>query len=281
MNTQLITSKTDAVDLLKESLSFIPELKEKAVESQKFMEWRRNAEVSISRIFGDETRHLKEFQKISYRPSMVILDGKQSETYRRSFLWGIAKAEATLNSMISEIEKFWANDEQNHQHLNAQPRNDFPQTRPNSVFDESKFVLHKHQVFVLSPFGEPFDTIYSNHIKPTVVKIGKLYCQRADDIYDNQPVINDIWRLTNEARIVIADLTNKNPNVFYETGLAHAIGKEVILITQSMNDVPFDLKHRRCIVYGYTPPGIDKLQHELTSTITNILNRTDQSASSP
>ena len=57
---------------------------------------------------------------------------------------------------------------------------------------------------------------------------------RADDIYDNRPIIEDVWRCTNEARILIAELTGRNPNVFYETGIAHTVGKEVILITQSL-----------------------------------------------
>ena len=147
----------------------------------------------------------------------------------------------------------------------------------NSVFQEKQFTLNERLIFVLSPFGEPFDTIFTDHVKPTVEKIERLNCLRADDIYDNRPVIDDIWRFTNEARMLIAELTGKNANVFYEAGLAHAIGKEVILIAQSMNDVPFDLKHRRCIVYEYTPKGIDKLQHDLTYTITSILDRTDTS----
>ncbi len=145
----------------------------------------------------------------------------------------------------------------------------------NSVFQERQFTLNERLVFVLSPFGEPFDTIFSDHIRPTVEQIENLDCLRADNIYDNRPVIDDIWRLTNEARMLIAELTGKNANVFYEAGLAHAIGKEVILIAQSMDDVPFDLKHRRCIVYEYTPKGIDRFQHELEHTITNVLHRTD------
>jgi len=145
---------------------------------------------------------------------------------------------------------------------------------PSSVFQENQFDLNERLVFMLSPFGEPFDTIFENHIKPTVENIHDLICVRADDIYDNQAVIDDIWRLTNEARIIIADFTNKNTNVFYETGLAHAIGKEVIPITQSRDDVPFDLKHRRYSFYEYTPEGIEQLKDELTNTINSILNRT-------
>jgi hypothetical protein len=61
--------------------------------------------------------------------------------------------------------------------------------------------------------------------------------------------------------------------VFYETGIAHTVGKEVILITQTIDDVPFDLRHLRCIVYEYTPKGIQLLETNLTNTINNIRTR--------
>ena len=146
--------------------------------------------------------------------------------------------------------------------------------RLNPVFQGREFLINEKLVFVLSPFQEPFDTIYNDHIKPSVERINYLTCLRADDIYDTRPIIEDIWRLTNEARILIAELTGKNANVFYETGIAHTIGKEVILITQSMEDVPFDLKHLRCIVYEYTPRGSTTLEQNLENTIRSILART-------
>ena len=132
--------------------------------------------------------------------------------------------------------------------------------RLNPIFHGREFLTNEQMVFVLSPFLEPFNTIYNDHIKPSVESIQGLSCLRADDIYDNRPIIEDIWRYTNEARILIAELTGRNPNVFYETGVAHTVGKEVILITQSIEDVPFDLKHLRCIVYEYTPRGTQTLE---------------------
>ena len=145
--------------------------------------------------------------------------------------------------------------------------------RLNPLFQGRQFLINEQLVFVLSPFKEPFDTIYEDHIRPSVESIHGLNCLRADDIYDNRPIIEDIWRCTNEARILIAELTGRNPNVFYETGIAHTVGKEVILITQSMEDVPFDLKHLRCIVYEYTPRGIATLEENLKNTVLNILAR--------
>ena len=145
--------------------------------------------------------------------------------------------------------------------------------RLNPIFSGRDFLLDSSLVFVLSPFKEVFDTIYEDHIRPTIERIAGLRCLRADDIYDNRPIIEDIWRQINESAIVISELTERNPNVFYETGIAHTIGKEVILITQSMDDVPFDLRHLRCIVYDYTPRGTQNLEGNLTSTVLQILKR--------
>jgi hypothetical protein len=60
-------------------------------------------------------------------------------------------------------------------------------------------------------------------------------------------------------------------NVFYELGVAHAIGKDVILITQTMDDVPFDLKALRCIVYSFTPRGMKEMESILRKTIQEIM----------
>lgn len=141
------------------------------------------------------------------------------------------------------------------------------------IFSGREFFVKENLVFVLSPFCDPFDTIFSDHIRPKIEQIGQLTCLRADDIYDNQPIIEDIWQHINEARLVIAELTGRNANVFYETGISHTVGKDVILITQSMDDVPFDLRHLRCIVYDYTPKGIKNLEKNLENTIINILSK--------
>ena len=145
--------------------------------------------------------------------------------------------------------------------------------RINPIFQGRDFLINERMVFVLSPFAEPFDTIYSDHVKPLIEGIEGFQCLRANSIYDNRPVIEDIWRYTNEARIVISELTGRNPNVFYETGIAHTIGKEVVLITQSMDEVPFDLKHLRCIVYEYTPRGMSLFEENLKNTVRNIMAR--------
>lgn len=75
--------------------------------------------------------------------------------------------------------------------------------------------------------------VYANHIKPVTKKLG-LTVARADDFFTANVVISDIWDAINFADVVVADCTGRNPNVFYEIGLAHVIGKPVVLLAQAM-----------------------------------------------
>lgn len=100
---------------------------------------------------------------------------------------------------------------------------------------------------VMMPFGATFAPIYAS-IQQACVDVG-LTCNRADDIWDHHTIIQDIVGLIDRSRIVICDCTGKNPNVFYEAGIAHTLGREVILITQNAADIPFDLTHHRYIPY--------------------------------
>lgn len=122
------------------------------------------------------------------------------------------------------------------------------------------------------PFKMELDVVYSDHIKKVAHKLN-LRCKRADDIFSNGVIIENIWEYINRAQIVIADLTGKNPNVFYEVGMAHVLGKPVVLVTQSIEDVPFDLRHIRNIVYEYTPRGMQKFEASLQNTLQFILEQ--------
>src|ERR1035437_2547929 len=94
------------------------------------------------------------------------------------------------------------------------------------------------------PFAEEFKPVFDDVIKPAVADYS-LEAIRADNIWSPGAVMGQIWAHINIARFLIADLTGRNPNVFYELGLALALGKDVILLTQRADDVPFDLQHMR------------------------------------
>lgn len=108
--------------------------------------------------------------------------------------------------------------------------------------------------FVIMPFGGYFD-IYYNGIYWAAITNSGLTPRRADDLFRPSSIIQDIWELTKNASIILADLTGKNPNVFYELGLAHALAKPAILITETMEDIPFDLRGLRIIVYNKNEPN--------------------------
>jgi hypothetical protein len=98
------------------------------------------------------------------------------------------------------------------------------------------------------PFGNPFDRYFKNIFVPAIEDAG-LRAIRADSIFLPSAIMSDIWRFLSEARVLIADLTGRNPNVFYELGLAHALQKPVILVANTLDDVPFDLRGLRMLSY--------------------------------
>jgi DNA-binding winged helix-turn-helix (wHTH) protein len=126
-------------------------------------------------------------------------------------------------------------------------------------------------IFVLMPFADKFKEIYEDIIKPLAEEMG-LKCNRADQVFSAGPIMEDILKMIATARIVVADVTTRNPNVFYELGISHTVKSDVIIITQSMDDVPFDLRHLRCILYSNTLRGGQNLKSSLQSTIEAILH---------
>jgi hypothetical protein len=108
--------------------------------------------------------------------------------------------------------------------------------------------------FVLMPFKEPFDTYYSLIIRPAVIAAG-LEPLRGDSLFRPSPIMADIWTMIQDAKVLVAELTEKNANVFYELGLSHAIGKPVILMSETIEDVPFDLQPLRVILYDKDDPA--------------------------
>lgn len=114
-------------------------------------------------------------------------------------------------------------------------------------------VAATHSCFVLMPFGDFFDKYYSGVYEPAIRAAG-MDPVRADGIFKSGQVIEQIWAGVQSSRVLLAELTGKNTNVFYELGLAHALGKPVILVASNIDDVPFDLRHLRVVVYDQRNP---------------------------
>ena len=134
------------------------------------------------------------------------------------------------------------------------------------IFRGKYYQITDNSCFYLGPFRDPFNVIYNDHIAPAVAEKG-ISITRADEIFSTDVIIEDVWKGINSASFVIADVTGRNPNVMYEIGMAHTVGRPVLIISQTAEDIPFDLIHRRCLIYEYTPRGCVKLENDLAKTI--------------
>lgn len=121
----------------------------------------------------------------------------------------------------------------------------------------------KNFVFVLMPFSKEFQDTYELGIKSACQEAGA-YCERVDEQFFEESILERLYNQISKADIIVSDMTGKNPNVFYETGYAHALNKRVMLVTKEVDDIPFDLKHYPHIVHN---GSIKKLKTDLEAKI--------------
>lgn len=129
------------------------------------------------------------------------------------------------------------------------------------------------KAFVIMPFeNEIADDIYKLSTKPICEEFG-LDVQRADEIFTANPILDDIQSAIREAVVIIADISGKNPNVFYELGISHLLKQsQTIMITQDEFDqIPFDVSHFRIINYKNTIGGKTAYENQLRLTLQSIL----------
>jgi hypothetical protein len=107
--------------------------------------------------------------------------------------------------------------------------------------------------FVMMPFGAWFDRYYQEIYAPAIKEAG-FEPVRADELFTTGSVVEQIWDQIEKAKLLLADLSGKNANVFYELGLAHAARKPVVFTSSDVEDVPFDLRHLRVIIYDIREP---------------------------
>lgn len=120
----------------------------------------------------------------------------------------------------------------------------------------------KPYCFVLMPFSEDFDDVYSLGIRESCAQAGA-FCERVDEQIFQGTILERIYNQIAKADFIVADMTGRNPNVFYEVGYAHALGKPTILLTQNVEDIPFDLRHFPHIIY----------QRKITALIEELTKR--------
>ncbi|MST31589.1 hypothetical protein GHK86_02435 [Acidimicrobiaceae bacterium USS-CC1] len=140
-----------------------------------------------------------------------------------------------------------------------------------TVFELPATPPDRNMIAVMMPFAAEFSPVWQT--LKSAVDDGGWLCQRASDIWDNSVLVNDIVGLIARSKVVICDLSGRNANVFYEAGIAHTLGREVVLIAQSHDDVPFDLRHHRYIVYLHNSEGLNELRRSLASRLRTLMAR--------
>ena len=122
-------------------------------------------------------------------------------------------------------------------------------SHPHDHFNQRHVAAVPNTCFVLMPFSKQFTIVWD-----TIQRAlrGLMVCKRADDLPLGHPILERILNGIRGSELIIADLTGRNANVFYELGIAHVQTKSVLLLAQSISDVPFDLRSLHCKEYSIT-----------------------------
>ena len=131
------------------------------------------------------------------------------------------------------------------------------------------------------PFGSWFDRYYQE-IYINAIKDAGFEPVRADELFSTGSVVEQIWEQILKAKVLLADLTDKNANVFYELGLAHAAKKPVVFTARRVEDIPFDLRHLRVLIYETQEPNwSETLKRNLTDFLKNAAKDPEKSIPNP
>lgn len=133
----------------------------------------------------------------------------------------------------------------------------------NMEIDTSKIEVEKNFVFVLTPFSEEEKSTFSA-IKEICGNAG-LKCMRGDETHREGNLLRHIVTYILECDIIIANINGRNPNVFYELGICHSIGKPVIMISnfKFKDTLPFDVSGKNIVFYDNLEDLQEQLKNEL------------------
>ena len=139
------------------------------------------------------------------------------------------------------------------------------------VFRIPKSEVEADLVSVMRPFDLSFNSVQTT-LKKACNSL-KLRCHDTNECWNESEILEDVFSLIYRSKVVICDFSNRNPNVFYEAGIAHTLGREVIPIVQNPEHIPFDLRHHRYIEYLNNSEGLDELRIEVVKRLKTLFNR--------
>jgi hypothetical protein len=123
--------------------------------------------------------------------------------------------------------------------------------------------------FVIMPFHDDLMPVYQAAIKPACQQTG-FKAVRVDELKGMYNINREIIEHIFASEVIIADLTNWRPNVFYELGVAHAIANKTVMIINKKDEIPFDVKIYSCIQYEQTEAGLARLLTSLVASLNSF-----------
>lgn len=173
-----------------------------------------------------------------------------------------------LNKKLMYNERRWR--DVNHLVISAQDKvtEDFSPVTLNDFFKNAgitheDLIVEKDLVFVLTPFHESYRTTY-NIISEICKDVG-LRCIRGDEEHVGSDILPHVLKMINRARLIIVNVDGRNPNVFYELGIAHSLNKPTIIISKT-EEIPFDIRSKNIIIYN----DENQLKVELAKALTKV-----------
>lgn len=148
--------------------------------------------------------------------------------------------------------------------------------RQKITFDRFEAISEPPRAFVAMPFEEPYNTMYRSVIEPEGKRLG-LRVVRVDELARPGIIFEDIKREISDSKVVIAEITAPNQNVFYELGCAHALNKPTILLARRGGQLPFDIHSYRVIFYDDTIGGKPEVEQNLEKHLRSVLQEEDSS----
>jgi hypothetical protein len=140
--------------------------------------------------------------------------------------------------------------------------------RTQALFENVHITPAQPRCFVVMPFASELAFVYRT-IKEVIEEYG-IACERADEVYLSSPVMDDVKQRISEADLVLVDFTGRNPNVYYEAGLADAFKKDWIVLAQTSDDMTFDVRHIRSIRYSNTMGADIRLRDDLHQALRGL-----------
>jgi nucleoside 2-deoxyribosyltransferase len=215
-------------------------------------------------------------RKKSERTSFERYDNKTRMVELDYFRKNLERQQYEISRKLEENEKRW-NDinhliisSQNKLNENINRDNDFRLNdflKNANINEKNINEIDDSLVFVLTPFNERFIKSYES-ILDVCSKYG-LRCLRGDERFVEGDIFPQIMKHIVNAKIIIANITGRNPNVFYELGIAHALNKPTIIISENLSDATFDIQSKNILLFKSQKELIEKLESTIVKLSLN------------